>query len=105
MSDAKVTFAFLGSADLPLAGEEETFSFVCPRRAGRRCEGLIIAGRTKLKHDPQGQNGGIAQWHWDGNAAAPTFSPSIDCGGCGWHGYIHAGRCKDANHNDEPEPV
>ncbi len=101
MSDAKVTFAFLSSTDLPLAGEEETFSFACPRRVGRRCEGrcegLIIAGRTKIKH--------AAQWDWDGNAAAPTFTPSINCRQCGWHGYIHAGRCKDTNHNDEPEPV
>lgn len=25
-------------------------------------------------------------WHWDGDEAAPTISPSIDCkGGCGRH--------------------
>ena len=101
MSDAKVTFGLLGSSDLPHPGEEQTFSFVCPRRAGQRCAKGLIAGRIKLNHP----NADIDMWHWDGNAAAPTFSPSINCGGCGWHGYIHAGRCKDTNHNDEPEPV
>ena len=101
MSDAKVIFGLLGSGDPPHAGEEQTFSFVCPRRAGQRCAKGLIAGRIKLNHP----NPDVDMWHWDGNAAAPTFTPSINCGGCGWHGYIHAGRCKDTNHNDEPEPI
>lgn len=101
MSDAKVRFDTLG--DLNAApGQEQTFSFVCPK--GRRCEGLVIVGRTDLKHDPQGQNGGIAQWGWDGNREAPTFTPSINCGRC-WHGYIRNGRCVDTTGADEPEAV
>lgn len=100
MSDAKVTFATLD--DLGAApGAEQTFAFACPKHAGRRCELLVIAGRTSLKRDPQGKNGGIAQWDWDGNRAAPTFAPSINCGGC-WHGYIRAGRCVDTSGRDEP---
>lgn len=102
MSDADVRFAQL-NGDHAEAGWEQTFSFRCPRR-GDRCEGLIIAGSTMLKRDPQGQNGGIAQWDWDGNTAAATFSPSINCHRCGWHGGIITGRCKSVDGNDEPEP-
>lgn len=84
-------------------GKEQTFSFRCPRRLNKDgvCGNLIIAGRTTLKRDPGGQNGGIAQWEWDGNREKPTFGPSINCGGC-WHGYIRAGRCIDAQGNEEP---
>lgn len=101
MSDAKVEFETLGF-DPAAPGQEERFSFICPKR-GHQCAGLIIAGKTDLKRDPQGKNGGSAQWDWDGNREAPTFSPSINCGGC-WHGYIRAGRCVDTSNVDEPEP-
>jgi hypothetical protein len=100
MSDAKVMFSNLDWLDVA-PGEEQTFSFMCPKK-GRRCEGLIIRGRTDLKHDPHGQNGGIAQWNWDGNRDAPTFSPSVNCGICGWHGYIENGRCVSTAKVDEP---
>lgn len=105
MSDAKVTFDRLDELEAKL-GEEQTFSFACPKhRKGARCEGLIIRGRTNLPHDPQGQNGGIAQWAWDGNRDAPTFQPSINCGGCKWHGFIEKGRCVDTSKKDETEPT
>jgi hypothetical protein len=104
VSDAKVTFASLHSLVAPV-GCEQTFGFACPRRAGTRCEGLIIAGRTTLKRDPQGKNGGIAQWDWDGNREAPTFSPSINCGHCGWHGHVERGRCVSTSRQEEPEPI
>jgi hypothetical protein len=55
-----------------------------------------------LKRDPQGQNGGIAQWDWNGDRNSPTFTPSVNCGSC-WHGYIRDGRAVDCNGNDEPE--
>ena len=67
------------------------------------CSGLLIAGRSDIKRDGQGGNGGRPQWDWDGNREAPTFSPSINCGSC-WHGYIRAGRCVDTAGKDEPEP-
>ncbi|HTR86205.1 MAG TPA: DUF6527 family protein [Reyranella sp.] len=101
MSDAKVEFETL-DYELAAPGAEQRFSFLCPRR-GRRCGALIIAGKTELKRDGQNQNGGIAQWDWDGNRESPTFKPSINCGGC-WHGYIENGRCVDTHHKDEPEP-
>ncbi len=101
MSNAKVRFDTLNSLNAE-PGREQTFSFVCPK--GRHCGGIIIKGRTSLKHDPQNKNGGIAQWDWDGNREAPTFSPSINCGSC-WHGYIRKGRCVDTNGADEPEPA
>lgn len=101
MSDAKVEFETLGYEAAP-AGQEQRFSFRCPKR-GHQCGALIIAGRTELKRDGQNQNGGIAQWDWDGKREAPTFSPSINCGGC-WHGYIRNGRCVDTGGKDEPEP-
>lgn len=98
MSDAAVRFHRLDDRQAA-AGAEQSFSFQCPRH-NRRCGDLVIAGRTDLKRDPQGQNGGVAQWDWDGNRAAPTFSPSVNCKRC-WHGYIRAGRCVDQNGGDE----
>lgn len=103
MSDARVTFDSLDELRVEL-GKEQTFGFNCPRRKGRRCEGLVILGRTDLKNDPQGKNGGIAQWRWDMDRGAPTFSPSVNCGTCGWHGYIERGRCVTTAKQDEPEP-
>lgn len=104
MSAAGVTFHRLNDLGC-VPGEEQTFSFKCPRRAGGRCEGLIIRGKTNLPHDPQGKNGGIAQWGWDGSRESPTFTPSVNCGHCGWHGYIEGGRCVTTAKQDEPEPA
>lgn len=103
VSDARVTFSRLDSLHSDI-GDEQTFSFNCPRRRGGRCEGLIIRSRTNLPHDPQGKNGGIAQWGWDENLETPTFHPSVNCGTCGWHGFIEKGRCVNAQKQDEPEP-
>lgn len=101
MADAKVEFHRLDDYVDCEPGEEQIFSFNCPKHS-RRCFGLVIAGKTDLKRDPQGKNGGIAQWHWDNNRSAPTFTPSINCGSC-WHGYIRGGRTVDCQNNDEPE--
>ena len=103
MSDAKVTFATLDDLEA-VVGKEQTFSFACPKHAGRRCEGLVIKGRTRFLHDPNGKNGGIAQWEWNGDRSSPTFTPSINCTAC-WHGYVKNGRCVSAANTDEPEPV
>jgi hypothetical protein len=100
VSDAKVTFETL-DYELAESGKEQRFDFNCPLH-DRRCGALVIAGRTTLKRDPQGQNGGIAQWDWDGNRDAPTFSPSVNCGSC-WHGYIRNGRTVDTQGNDQPD--
>ena len=83
-------------------GEEVTFSFQCPKRP-HACGRLLIAGRTPIKRDGLNEHDGMAQWDWDGNREAPTFSPSIQCRGC-WHGYIEAGRCVSTAKEDEPEP-
>lgn len=98
MSAANVTFETL-DYEPAAAGEEVRFGFTCPKRTGSECAGLLIAGRTAAK----GGLGGVAQWIWDGNREAPTFSPSINCKGC-WHGYIRAGRCVAGDGADEPEP-
>jgi hypothetical protein len=102
VSDAAVTFKTMDGREAS-PGEEQTFGFKCPVR-GQHCQGLVIAGRTGLKRDPQGKNGGIAQWDWDGNRESPTFAPSINCGGC-WHGFIVGGRCLSVGRTDEPEPT
>lgn len=94
MSTAKVTFETLNYEPAE-PGQEERFSFNCPKHRGRTCEGLLIRGKGNDR--PNGT------WAWDGNRDAPTFHPSIDCGNC-WHGYIRAGRCVDTNGQDEPEP-
>ena len=100
MSAANVKFETLDFDDAS-PGAEQRFGFDCPKHKGRRCEGLVIAGKSDLKRDPQGQNGGIAQWDWDGDRDAPTFRPSINCNGC-WHGYIRNGRCVTTSGQDEP---
>ena len=100
---AEVRFYTLNDGDAA-PGQEQTFGFRCPRNAkGGRCEGLIIKGRTNLKHDPAGKNGGIAQWTWDGNRESPTFAPSINCGGCKWHGFLEKGVLVDCAHKPEPQ--
>lgn len=101
MSDAKVTFERL-DYEPAAPGEEARFSFACPMKA-RRCSGLLIAGKSDIPRDGQNQNGGRAQWGWDGNRASPTFTPSVNCGSC-WHGFIEKGRCVSVQKTDEPEP-
>lgn len=95
MSNANVSFETLDHE--PAAeGKEERFGFNCPRHKGRSCEGLLIRGK--------GNDIPNKTWEWDGDRAAPTFTPSVNCEGC-WHGYIRAGRCVDTSGNDEPEPL
>ena len=100
MSDAKVTFQDIDRNDAA-PGAEVFVWFKCPKRPDLACGPLLIAGRTNLKRDAQNQNGGTAQWDWDGNRAAPTLKPSIDCKGC-WHGHIRNGRCVSGAGQDEP---
>ncbi len=102
VSAADVTFETIEREPAD-AGREVFARFLCPKNAGRRCGGLLIAGKTNIPRDGQNQNGGKAQWDWDGNREAPTFTPSVNCSGC-WHGYIRAGRCVDVHGQDEPEP-
>lgn len=102
MAAANVKFYDQSMDDECLAETAARFGFTCPK-SGHECAGLLIAGRTDLKRDGQGQNGGYAMWNYDGNAAAPTFTPSIDCKRC-WHGHIRNGRTIDCQGNDEPEP-
>jgi Family of unknown function (DUF6527) len=100
MADAKVRFETT-EYEAAAVGAEQCFGFNCPKH-DRRCEGLVIAGKTDLKRDGQGKNGGVAQWDWDHIRERPTFVPSINCGTC-WHGYIRGGRTVDCQGNDEPE--
>lgn len=102
MSDARVKFYDAAMEHEAPAAVAARFGFRCPK-TGRECAGLLIAGRTRLKRDGQGKNGGHAMWDFNGDAAAPTFAPSINCGGC-WHGFIENGRCVDCSKKDEPEP-
>ena len=101
MSNADVKFDKLDEEYAP-TGEEQRFWFKCPKY-GHACGPLIISGRTNIKRDGQGLNGGRPQWDWDGNKEKPTFRPSINCNGC-WHGYIRDGRCVNTSGQDEPEP-
>jgi hypothetical protein len=68
--------------------------FVCPN--GRRCS-VLIGPQFVSRSSPDA----LYIWSWDGNGDCPTLSPSINClaekdgqpaGGCGWHGFITAGR-------------
>lgn len=112
MSDARVEFQDIDCEPIGPDQKPVRFGFRCvgrnrgrdPRLPVSMCEGLLIAGTTDIKRDPQGKNGGRPQWAWDGNREAPTFTPSINCEKhCGWHGYIRKGRCVDTQGVDEPE--
>jgi hypothetical protein len=56
--------------------------FDCPRKPGHECSVLLKPWPII----------GAPTWSWDGNEANPTLSPSINCGECGWHGFIQAGK-------------
>lgn len=102
MSDARVQFhRYYGAGGPASVGQEQCFSFRCPK--DNLCGRMIIAGKTDVPRNGKNEDGGTAQWDWDGNRDAPTFKPSIDCSGC-WHGFIEKGRCVDVSKNDEPEP-
>lgn len=78
-------------------GEIGRFSFHCPRGKDR-CGDIIIGNGVKPAV-------GAPTWRWDGNADAPTLTPSINCrtktstgeeaAGCGWHGWLTAGEFCD----------
>lgn len=102
MKRAKVEFLTMDMDPVKPGETPMLFCFDCPKRPGRRCGGLLIADAGHgIKWDPQNQNSGRAQWRWDGNRDAPTFTPSINCPGC-WHGYIRGGRCVNSAGQDEP---
>lgn len=106
MSDAKVQFMTVTGEPCAADQQPARFTFQCVRRRRETCGNLLIAGATDIPRDGQNRNGGRAQWDWDGNAEAPTFSPSVNCeSACGWHGYIRAGRCVNTSGADEPEPA
>lgn len=111
MSVANVQFLSLGAEPCQRGERPARFTFHCV--GGNRglpvgmqtntCANLLLAESQHtqthgIKRDGQNQNGGRAQWDWDGNREAPTFTPSINCEKyCGWHGYIRAGRCVESN--------
>ena len=92
--------------------EDETparFSFECPRRPGHMCSGLMLSGVVLPDGTVRGKEKDSKKtWAWNGDRAAPTFKPSINClahnpenlaqkyGGCGAHGYITNGQWTDA---------
>ena len=39
---------------------------------------------------------GATTWDWNGDETAPTLTPSICCGDCGWHGFIQDGKTTNA---------
>lgn len=66
-------------------GHARRITYICPR--GQLCGVPVLPHRL-----PNG-----AGWSFDGNVDQPTLSPSVNCvGGCGWHGFITAGRMRNA---------
>jgi hypothetical protein len=70
---------YVRELDGPAAG----IIFACPG-----CGELSSCGFTPIDQRPR--------WTWNGDRAKPTLSPSILAdpakGGCGWHGFLTAGR-------------
>lgn len=56
--------------------------FPCPRIKDRECFVLLKPWPII----------GAATWTWNENAEKPTLTPSINCGTCGWHGFIVDGK-------------
>jgi hypothetical protein len=84
--------------DMPLAvgvdaAKADRFAFRCRLRGGH-CS-VNLRGRG---HDiPQ------RSWSWNGDIEKPTLSPSINCGDCGWHGFIENGVYLDTNRSPEAD--
>ena len=113
MSAANVEFLDIAGNPVQPGEKPQRFTFRCvngnrdkcsPNYPDVTCASLLIANSGHgIPRDGQNQNGGRAQWDWDGNREAPTFTPSINCeGNCGWHGYIRNGRCVSVSGVDEP---
>lgn len=108
MSTADVQFLSITGEPCEVGERPARFTFLCVKRKNELCARLLIAESTHsaahgIKRNGQNQDGGRAQWDWDGNRDAPTFSPSINCeSACGWHGYLRNGRCVDVQGKDEP---
>lgn len=60
--------------------------FECPKREAHMC--MVLLKPWPII--------GCHTWDWDHNEAAPTLSPSVNCGDCGWHGFIKEGKCANA---------
>lgn len=89
----KFEFLTLGYDDCPPDQKPARFGFTCPRK-GHMCSGMLLRSGPHTQEDlPQPER---RTWAWDGNRTAPTFQPSIDCGGCGWHGFINSGVASNA---------
>jgi hypothetical protein len=85
-------FEFLDGTldDCPPDVQPTFFGFECPKRAdGYMCGDFVLRG------NPEGYKPANRTWEWNGDRAAPTFSPSINCGGCA-HGFIENGKWRDA---------
>jgi uncharacterized protein DUF6527 len=116
MSAAEVLFLTLAGDPCPPGEKPARFTFRCvganrgrdPRVPRSHCAKLLIAegphsAAHGVKRNGRNQDGGRAQWDWDGNRDAPTLAPSVNCeSACGWHGYIRAGRCVSQAGADEP---
>lgn len=115
MSAANVQFLDIDGNPVKEGEKPARFTFRCVRWNTKttkddeiHCGMLLLhegphTARHGIKHDGQNQNGGQAQWGWDGNRENPTFTPSVNCEkACGWHGYVRNGRCVETNGQDSP---
>jgi hypothetical protein len=68
--------------DSAAVGQKAAIRYRCPCCQG---EGILpLRGRMA--------DTGQTMWEWDGNADAPTLTPSIRrTHTCGWHGHLTAG--------------
>lgn len=74
------------------------FSYMCRSKdpnAKSRCD-------INCKH-PGGYDIPQRNWELTGSIDRPNISPSINCGECGWHGYIKEGVFLNTNNQPEAE--
>lgn len=88
----KFEFLTLNYKPCPEDEKPARFGFECPKRTGHMCTGLLIDGATH--NDGSRIEIRNAMWKWNNNRERPTFTPSINCSNCGWHGYITNGVAK-----------
>lgn len=93
---ANVTFLTLDYKPCPPDEKPARFAFQCPR-TGKTCSDFLING-AELAPGIKIQRGKTkaSVWDFNGDKENPTFSPSILCYGCEFHGYIKNGEIVDA---------
>jgi hypothetical protein len=71
-------------------------AFIFNRPFGPQCLFACPRGKGTCGVECRPTPGDGPRWDNHGTDEAPTLTPSINCGSCGWHGYVQKGHTIDA---------